>query len=193
MTEVGEKFIGPPNKTNFLNHPLLDYVADVKEYEVSPKLPADPPIRRFKRVKLNIPIYEPKSRRVKNVKVEDEYEDVKPFKEKKAEGLIDFYDRFGIKPRKLKLDENPNYYQFNLKNQNDSTFMITNWRKQLGLKNTPLENKINNAVTDKDLKGVNTKSGFMDLFNRVKKSEGETKVEPQKTEEKKKLKSLRLI
>ena len=33
----------------------------------------------------------------------------------------------------------------------------------------------------------------MDLFNRVKKSEGETKVEPPKTEEKKKLKSLRLI
>ena len=71
--------------------------------------------------------------------------------------------------------------------------MVTNWRKQLGLKNTPLENKINNAVTDSDLKGVNSRSGFMDLFNKVKKSEGETKVEPPKTEEKKKLKSLRLI
>ena len=42
--------------------------------------------------------------------------------------------------------------------------MITNWRKQLGLKNTPLENKINNAITDSDLKGVNSRSGFMDLF-----------------------------
>ena len=174
MTKV--ESIALPNKTNLFNHPLLDYVANVKEYNVSPHLKNEDHVKRFKRVSANVHVYEPKSRRQKNVKVDDDVDDIEKFKRKKAEGLTDFYSRFGIKDRKLKLEENPNYYQFGLKNQNDTTFMITNWRKKKCEKPTNLEVKIDNANGSGGGSGGNldgtSRDNFMNLYQKSKKAMG---------------------
>ena len=126
-----EKYIPPVvTKTNFLNHPILDYAKDIKDYHVSPKLETQH-AKKFDRMHMPVHQYEPKSFRLKKITIGDDY-DIDGFEKGKFKGLKEFYGYLGIKDRKIPNAPNPNYYEFGLKKENDGVFLVKNWRKQLG-------------------------------------------------------------
>ena len=129
------KYIPPiVTKTNFFDHPILDYGKDIKELHVNPKLETQH-IKKFDRKHVNVHQYEPKSFRLKQVKIGDDY-DIEGFKKSKFSGLNEYYGKsLGIKDKKIADAPNPNYYEFKLKGENDGVFLVKNWRKELGTGN----------------------------------------------------------
>ena len=128
------KYIPPVvTKTNFFDHPILDYAKDIKELHISPKLETEH-AKKFPKKHVNANQYEPKSFRLRQVKIGDDF-DVEGFKKGKFKGLKEFYGYLGIKDRKITEALNPNYYEFKLKGENDGVFLVKNWRKELGTGN----------------------------------------------------------
>ena len=89
-------------------------------------------LKDFQKKHINVHQYEPKSFRLRHLKVGDDY-DIEGFKQGKFKGLKEFYGKYlGIKDKKIPNAANPNYYEFKLKGENDGVFLVKNWRKELG-------------------------------------------------------------
>ena len=151
-----EKYIPPVvSKTNFLNHPILDYAKDIKELHTSPKLEVQH-VKKFDRKHMPVHQYEPKSYRLKTITTEKDY-DVEAFKKGKFKGLKEFYGYLGIKDREIPNAPNPNYYEFKLKKENDGAFLVKKWRKELGTENAG-----------------STKQDFMESYKRLLEDKDES-------------------
>ena len=157
------KYIPPPNKNGLVKKPLITYFDKFKELEVSPKLKNNIKVKPIDEEHIKLDIYKPKITEEEEVKLKNDLK-VKKFRKVKAEGVKEFLLLFGIKDRPIKETDNINYYQFRLKNQNPTTLMITNWRKELGEKPTPLELKIENAKNNVKLDPNYSKSDFIKAY-----------------------------
>ena len=157
------EYIPPPNKNGLVKKPLITYFDKFKELEVSPKLKNNIKVKPIDEEHIKLDIYKPKITEEEEVKLKNNLK-VKKFRKVKAEGVKEFLLLFGIKDRPIKETDNINYYQFRLKNQNPTTLMITNWRKELGEKPTPLELKIENAKNNVKLDPNYSKSDFIKAY-----------------------------
>ena len=162
MTEKLE-YIPPPNKNVLIKKPLIAYLDNLKELEVSPKLKNNIHVKPKDEEHIKLDIYKPRITEEEDVKLNNKLQ-VKKFKNVKAEGVKEFLLLFGIKDRPIKKTDNINFYRFNLKNQNPTTLMITNWRKELGEKPTPLGLRLSNTEDNVKFEGNYSKSDFMKAY-----------------------------
>ena len=162
MTEKLE-YIPPPNKNVLIKKPLIAYLDNLKKLEVSPKLKNNIHVKPKDEEHIKLDIYKPRITEEEDVKLNNKLQ-VKKFKNVKAEGVKEFLLLFGIKDRPIKKTDNINFYRFNLKNQNPTTLMITNWRKELGEKPTPLGLRLSNTEDNVKFEGNYSKSDFMKAY-----------------------------